>query len=212
MIKYPSTLTITVKSVLPPKKFTPCLRSFYVFQQEKAGTDEEEDHMATDRDEETINEHKKQDDAEKLSASTNLTSPQAKSSRPILSEKKSVIWSRMAGQPCRIPNDLLLTLPSGKNGCYSIRFSQSGSYIACGCVEENNISPVFVYEIPDGKLAVKFTGHFGLIYDLDWSKYDKYLLTASNDATARFVNFKNNKLLSLILFLINFGLFSEFSI
>ena len=183
MIKYPATLTVTVKSVLPPKKFAPSLRSFYAFQEEKAASEGEDDNN-TEHDEETFNENKKNvDETDSILHNTKVNGSKLKL-QPV-NEKSSVIWSRLAGQPCRIPNDLLLNLPSGKNGCYSIRFSKSGSYLACGTVEENNVSPVLVYEIPDGKLAAKFVGHFGLIYELDWSKHDRYILTASNDATAR---------------------------
>ncbi len=100
-------------------------------------------------------------------------------------DKKSVIWSRLAGTPCRIPNNQILKLPSGKNGCYSIKFSKSGSYLACALVEENFLSPIAVYEIPDGRLYTKLNGHFGLVYDIDWSFDDKSIATASNDATVR---------------------------
>jgi jouberin len=182
LVKYPSTLTVTVKSVLPPKKFASGLRSFYTFQEEKAGDDDEEDEgMNTEHDEETLKYFDETDVT--LNKQNTARSTTTKQQQGV--EKSSVIWSRLAGQACRIPNDLFLNLPSGKNGCYSIRFSRNGSYIACGSVEENNVSPILVYEIPDGKLAAKFIGHFGLIYELDWSKYDKYILTASNDATAR---------------------------
>ena len=188
LIKYPSSLTVTVKSVLPPKKFAPCLRSFYAFQEEKAATSNDEENDNTEHDEEeTYTESKKvageTDDEILTQRNTKMNGSRLKLQGA--NEKHNVIWTRLAGQPCRIPNDLLLSLQSGKNGCYAIRFSRNGSFIACGIVEENNISPVLVYEIPDGKLAAKFIGHFGLIYEMDWSRNDKYILTASNDATAR---------------------------
>jgi jouberin len=187
LIKYPSSLTVTVKSVLPPKKFAPCLRSFYVFQEEKAATSNDEENDNTERDEEEINTENR-DPGETIAEIITQRNTKLNGSRLKLqgiNEKNSVIWSRLAGQPCRIPNELFLSLPSGRNGCYSIRFSHNGSFIACGTVEENNISPVLVYEIPDGKLSAKFIGHFGLVYEIDWSKNDRYILTASNDATAR---------------------------
>lgn len=207
LIKYPSSLTVTVKSVLPPKKFAPCLRSFYAFQEEKGATDDDNDN--TEQDEETYNENKKiSGEIDEELGADNVTQRNTKLNGSRLklqgiNEKSSVIWSRLAGQPCRIPNELLLNLPSGKNGCYSIRFSRNGSFIACGSVEENNVSPVLVYEIPDGKLTAKFIGHFGLIYEIDWSRNDKYVLTASNDATARYsiskVYYKKISLNKLIL-------------
>ena len=105
---------------------------------------------------------------------------------PAGSKKKTIIWSRIAGLPCRIPNDLDLKLNTSKRGCYSIKFSTSGSYLACACVEDESSYPIYVYEIPNGRLHAKFYGHFGLIYEINWSKLDKYFITASHDATARF--------------------------
>ena len=41
-------------------------------------------------------------------------------------------------------------------------------------------------QIPSGKLQGKFLGHFGIVYDMSWSKMDTHLLSASSDGTARF--------------------------
>ncbi len=178
LIKYPSTLHVTVKSVYPPKNFAPSLRSFYAFQQEKSMNPNIDDNDGTM----IKNELDPADD--KLA--TLISNAEAKLTKKQF-DKKSVIWSRLAGQPCRIPNNQILKLPSGKKGCYSIRFSKSGSYLACALVEENQLSPIAVYEIPDGKLYTKLNGHFGLVYDIDWSYDDKYIVSASNDATVRYV-------------------------
>lgn len=184
-VKYPSTLTITVKAVLQPNNFEPSLRSYYTFQE---GREVMNDDNANTRNEESFKEN--------IPGSKNLIDiddkPKIDSNNRLRElERRTVLWSRAEGQPCRIPNDTILSLPSGKNGCYSIRFSRSGSYLACACVEDNNVCPILIYEIPSGLLCAKFSGHFGLVYTLDWSKYDKYLLTASNDATARVYDFMN---------------------
>lgn len=35
-------------------------------------------------------------------------------------------WTRLFGQLCRIPNDLILTLPGLRKGCFVICFSHDG--------------------------------------------------------------------------------------
>ncbi|KAJ8306394.1 hypothetical protein KUTeg_016939 [Tegillarca granosa] len=56
--------------------------------------------------------------------------------------------------------------------------------LACAC-HDRDTYPILVYEIPTGELRGKFTGHFGLVYDLCWSKRDTHLLSASADGTCR---------------------------
>lgn len=41
--------------------------------------------------------------------------------------------------------------------------------------------------MPSFELRGKLKGHFGLVYDLSWSKRDTQLLSASSDGTARWV-------------------------
>jgi jouberin len=179
-VKYPSSLHVTIKSILAPKSFQPGVGSVHVFEQEEFLKNLEPE-----------NPHETYSNANKGSA-VNLLEDKHQDHEtdteilnPANLKKNTVVWSRIAGLPCRIPNDLELTLKTPKKGCYSIKFSTSGSHLACACVEENNVTPVFIYEIPTGKLLMKYYGHFGLIYELSWSKLDKYLVTASNDATAR---------------------------
>ena len=43
-----------------------------------------------------------------------------------------------------------------------------------------------VLQIPSGRLKGQLVGHYGIIYDLCWSKSDKGLLSASADGTARY--------------------------
>lgn len=44
-----------------------------------------------------------------------------------------------------------------------------------------------MYEIPSGRFMRELCGHLNIIYDLDWSKDDRYLVTSSSDGTARLV-------------------------
>lgn len=95
-------------------------------------------------------------------------------------------WSRLAGQPCRIPNNQLLSLHAGSRGCFVLQFSHDGKSIACAS-QERETYPLFIYKIPSGELIAQLSGHFGIVYDVCWSRNDKQLLTASSDGTVRYV-------------------------
>ncbi len=171
-VKYPASLHVTIKSILPPNSFQPGIRSLFSLNQSQlqAATEVHDSDKASDN--ETGNSQSihnlKQESENKAS--------------------EKAMWSRVSGLPCRVPNDRLLKLNSAKNGCYSLKFSNTGSFLACACVEEGNVSPIYIYQIPSGKLTMKFQGHMGLVYEMSWSKTDKYLVTASNDATARVID------------------------
>ncbi len=173
-VKYPASLHVTIKSILPPSSFQPGIRSLFSLNQAQLHSPPDAAH-----------------DPEKLSDYEASDSPRLQQLKQE-SEQKSPdtkgMWSRVAGLPCRVPNDRLLKLNSAKNGCYSLKFSTTGSYLACACVEEGNVSPIYIYQIPSGKLVMKFQGHMGLVYEMSWSKGDNYLVTASNDATARVID------------------------
>lgn len=57
-----------------------------------------------------------------------------------------VLWSRLPGQICRIPNRLDLSLVDTKGGCYTLRFSPNGLNLACAC-KSGSSYPLYVYEV-----------------------------------------------------------------
>ena len=204
-VKYPASLYVTVKSITaPPSVFRPAIGSYYALEHDAFMQFMEGDATkmmttmtattaaaAAAGDVDSNNKKPKQlaegdaavpphnDDKE----SGNEAASRKASGAPAVVTK--TLWSRLPGMPCRIPNELMLSVSGAKRGCYSLRFAPSGDLLACGCVEENNVSPVYVYAVPSGRLVAKYLGHFGLVHELDWSPCDTYLLTASSDATAR---------------------------
>ena len=182
-VKYPSSLHVTVKSILAPKQFEPGVGSVHFYEREEylRNLEHENPHEVYSN----ANKGMPDSQADLHDDKTHPNDTEVEMFDPAKSKKNVVVWSRIAGLPCRIPNELDLTLSTPKKGCYSIKFSTTGSYLACACVEENSVAPIYIYEIPTGKPMMKFYGHFGLIYEMSWSKGDKFLVTASNDATAR---------------------------
>ncbi|XP_076440565.1 jouberin-like [Babylonia areolata] len=161
---YPSTLYVTLKSIVPPDNVEPSLRSMFATQQEQGAMTYED-----------------------LKRSMNWDSKAHKlEARPLTS------WSRLFGQLCRIPNSLILTLPARKKGCFVIKFSHDGRSLACACGSSDGY-PILIYEVPSGDLKMELHGHFSLVYDLSWSRKDTHLMSASADGTVRTWNIVEEK-------------------
>lgn len=105
-------------------------------------------------------------------------------SKSSLKTSEKPIWTRLPSQPCRIPNVNHLSFKPAVKGCFVARFSQNGKYLACGCQNEFNY-PIKVYNFPSGEQKQEFGGHAGIIYEVDWSKNDKFLLSSSADCTVQ---------------------------
>ncbi|XP_062864119.1 jouberin [Trichomycterus rosablanca] len=155
--RYASTLYITVKGLKLPEHVDPSIRSMMALQQERGSTSYSELH----------------------------TELAQKSSTQLLEGKsETVTWSRMPGQVCRIPNKPLLSFRGGHMGCFTLRFSNDGRALAAACADRDAF-PIVVYEIPSGKVKASFNGHLSIVYDLCWTRDDRFLLSASSDGTVR---------------------------
>ncbi|XP_063089053.1 jouberin isoform X2 [Cavia porcellus] len=104
---------------------------------------------------------------------------------PGLEDSKEIVeWKRLPGQACRIPNKHLFSLNAGERGCFCLDFSHNGRILAAACTSRDGY-PIILYEIPSGRFMRELCGHLNIIYDLSWSKDDRYILTSSSDCTAR---------------------------
>ncbi|XP_011846863.1 PREDICTED: jouberin [Mandrillus leucophaeus] len=154
---YPSTLYVTVRGLKVPDCIKPSYRSMMALQEEKGKPVHCEHHH------------------ESSSIDT----------EPGLEESKEVIkWKRLPGQACRIPNKHLFSLNAGERGCFCLDFSHNGRILAAACASRDGY-PIILYEIPSGRFMRELCGHLNIIYDLSWSKDDRYILTSSSDGTAR---------------------------
>ncbi|PNJ78679.1 jouberin isoform X2 [Pongo abelii] len=155
--RYPSTLYVTVRGMKVPDCIKPSYRSMMALQEEKGKPVHCEHHH------------------ESSSVDT----------EPGLEESKEVIkWKRLPGQACRIPNKHLFSLNAGERGCFCLDFSHNGRILAAACASRDGY-PIILYEIPSGRFMRELCGHLNIIYDLSWSKDDRYILTSSSDGTAR---------------------------
>lgn len=157
-VPYPSTLYVTLKGVQPPKTIDPSLRSMFAIQQEKGKVSFEEFGLDAERRAHGMRDGKSDDELQN--------------------------WSRLPGQMNRIPNKQNASLLSGKRGCFILKFSHNGRYLACGCADLDSF-PIIIYEVPSYETCVHLPGHFSIIYDLCWSPDDSELLSTSSDGTVR---------------------------
>ncbi|XP_078068694.1 jouberin [Mustelus asterias] len=161
---YPSTLYVTVKGLRLPQNVNPSVRSMMAIQQEQG----------------TISYSELQTELAERGVSSTVDY-----------QKLDILkWTRLPGQVCRIPNQLLLSFRGGQIGCFFIEFSHDGKSLAASCADRNGHF-IVVYEIPSGHLLGEFNGHFNIVYSLCWSNDDKTLLSASSDGTVRVWNTEN---------------------
>ncbi|KAF7670049.1 hypothetical protein LDENG_00084520 [Lucifuga dentata] len=158
--RYTSTLYVTVKGIKVPEHVDPGIRSMMALQEERGSTSYSE----------------LQSEVTRRSLTLHLDNKP-----PILR------WSRLPGQVCRIPNNVVLSFRGGQMGCFTVSFSHAGTILAAACADRDAF-PVVVYEIPSGKVLAAFSGHFKIVYDLCWSRDDRSLLSASSDGTVRVWN------------------------
>ncbi|XP_005361015.1 jouberin isoform X1 [Microtus ochrogaster] len=155
--RYPSTLYVTVRGLKVPDCIKPSYRSMMALQEEKGTPVYCERHRDTS----------------------------SVDTEPGLEDSKEVVkWKRLPGQACRIPNKHLFSLNAGERGCFCLGFSHNGRILAAACASRDGY-PIILYEIPSGRFMRELCGHLNIIYDLDWSKDDRYLVTSSSDGTAR---------------------------
>ncbi|KAK2496056.1 hypothetical protein MC885_001042 [Smutsia gigantea] len=155
--RYPSTLYVTVRGLKVPESIKPSYRSMMALQEEKGKPVYCERHCE----------------------------PSSTDTEPGLEDSKEVVkWKRLPGQACRIPNKHLFSLNAGERGCFCLAFSHNGRILAAACASRDGY-PIILYEIPSGRFMRELCGHLNIIYDLCWSKDNRYILTASSDGTAR---------------------------
>lgn len=102
--------------------------------------------------------------------------------------EKLMSWERGFSQPCLIPNILLYKFESESNGCFAVKFSNKGRYLAAACSESEVKCLIKIFNVEKGTLAAIIGLHQGIIHELKWAPGDNFLLSASNDSLAKLWN------------------------
>lgn len=95
-------------------------------------------------------------------------------------------------EPCLVPQRVLHSLPSGKQGCSSLAFSPCGRMLATGVKTGLGEFHLNVYGVNTGARLCIGRGHCGVIYSVEWSSSSRsdgkatlLIVSASSDGTAR---------------------------
>ncbi|XP_035227420.1 jouberin-like [Stegodyphus dumicola] len=110
-------------------------------------------------------------------------------SMSVMDNEKEIKWSRKKGELCKIPTKVSVSLET-VNVCQILKFSNFGRILATGSGNLNQFY-LSVYEIPSGKLLLRKLAHTQVIYDLDWSQKDSFILSASGDYSVKMWNTKS---------------------
>ncbi|GMH84601.1 hypothetical protein TrST_g802 [Triparma strigata] len=97
----------------------------------------------------------------------------------------AMLRARKPTEQCVMPTKLLHRLHAGEQGALTIKFNNSGSLLAVACSKDDFTFPIRIYDSESGNLRHEFVGHHSLVYDMQWSLNDKYLVSASADGTSK---------------------------
>lgn len=140
--KYPSVLYVTVRGVISPQKVANVFRSKTPIQGEKTSL------MIKFND--IVNEAKKHENNDEASndSALGLVSDREPHNTSDFVELHSP-WSRQPYESCKLPNKCVAKFDSYDEGCFVMRFSWNGLYLACA-VRSNDLFVVVVYEVSKG--------------------------------------------------------------
>jgi len=99
--------------------------------------------------------------------------------------EKLISWERGFGQPCLIPNKLIYRYESDDKGCFAVKFSNKGKYLAAGCSESDKKSLIKMFNVETGNFVGIIGQHQGVIHEFKWSITDDLMLSMSNDSIVK---------------------------
>ena len=94
-------------------------------------------------------------------------------------------WSRIPGQTCKVPTEKFDQMEMTQAKTTVVKFSPDGRHLACAVHKTNGHGVIEIYDISGLSLKQYFSGHQGIIYDLDWTMDGGELVSVSGDRTAR---------------------------
>ncbi|KAK5642654.1 hypothetical protein RI129_008821 [Pyrocoelia pectoralis] len=165
LVRYPSSLYVSVCEIEPPEGSSKTLRSRTPMQPEKASLEI----LETDR------------------GPLSHSSPLPTELNNVTRKQDVKLWSRLSYQTCKLPNRCIAELPTFTDGCFFIKFSHSGLYLACAV----QIDMVHF-------ILCRYSAHQGLIYNINWSADDLYIITSSADCTVGIWNFIKRSFIEML--------------
>jgi len=99
--------------------------------------------------------------------------------------EKLMSWERGLGQPCLIPDKLIYRFDSEEKGCFAIKFSNKGRYLAAACSASDKKCLIKIFNVETGELAGIIGQHQGTVHEFRWSIIDDLLISVGNDSLAK---------------------------
>lgn len=97
-------------------------------------------------------------------------------------------WDRGIHELCRRPDKFQWKFSTERMGCFKIKFSNRGRYLAGACTLESSKTLIKIWNVETGEIHITLIGHQDLIHDLVWSSDDNYILSSSADASLKLWN------------------------
>lgn len=101
---------------------------------------------------------------------------------------KFIAWERSKNEPSLRPRSFLWKWETDRLGCFRLKFSHSGSYLAAACTMLDSWTYIKIFHVESGQHIASLKGHHDLIHDFSWSADDNVLLSASADGSVKVWN------------------------
>lgn len=101
---------------------------------------------------------------------------------------KYIKWERTKNEGCKLPDKFLRKLETEDLGCFRVKFSNNGEWLAAACSFQSSRTIIKLFKTSTGELMMKLKGHHDLIHEMAWSRHDNLLTTASADGSVKVWN------------------------
>ncbi|XP_044750338.1 jouberin-like [Coccinella septempunctata] len=91
-------------------------------------------------------------------------------------------WKTTRKEITKLPNECLAHFETAKEGCFTLRFNNNGSLLACA-LKLNNVYCIVIFSMVTFEQVCYLPGHQDLIYSIQWSPDDSLIIACSGDCS-----------------------------
>ncbi len=94
--------------------------------------------------------------------------------------------TRFSSENAKVPDEHLYKFKTDRMGCNTLAFSPDGRLLAASVTHHNSRTWIHIYDVEEGELMCKISGHKNIVHDFSWAKIGEfqYLLSSSSDMSA----------------------------
>jgi WD40 repeat protein len=84
------------------------------------------------------------------------------------SKRKMILkrWEKFIDFPSELPDTKIWKFDTEALGCFKLKFSNKGKYIACACTMASSKTVIKVFDVENGELKIVLRGHHDLVHDI----------------------------------------------